>query len=941
MKRFLCIVAVLLSLTMVFTGCKDPDPPTPEPEKVTITFRADNGPNPGEGMGEFLGEGAVNKTTRTVVINKGATVTPPTDAYLVGYEVVAWSRNQSDTNPNSNRWTSDFAHNGNATYWALYRVEDPSDWDIAYEKVIPETDFTNFDGTQIRGTVLGTNTDLITAIKDYPAGLTVLTFTAVGGRAPTEPGPEGATRSGWGIGKLGIYGDPQAIPLTTALDDFMEEYKITVETSWIAAIVNPATSLADFGMFTSTENGDRLIDIKVYKPPVGRNSAVRPAPPEWSHGRIEKSYFLFKQDISTLGGAFLDVDLMIGKGRIVGDDFEAINDPENAGSVLRFYLYQKNPAQNTNNWDHLGQVGGTGAKNTNNVTIGGWTHTGTIPNHAGQHVAGATTGSSSSGEIFWVYDVPVNVLKQRTPGRTDYIVNIFNYTSIIKCELWIPDPDLVPPKRTLSHVSNQYSNNMNESKMTGIFDYIINDNPNGYDRINKNDVYEITLEFTAKKSIDSMLLFLAGDPWNEMSSQNVEHQIVDIEEGVKKQAVITLTATDWATGNAPANNAIFIRSLPEQPAFDIDFWKIDIDVKVRGDDKLPPGIEIDGIGDYTIEDDWWNGWGFNMGNEGELDWDLLKAAKYLVFEMDGSLATNKTRISGMRFMLQGDGNDYNNAEWNAFASTDYGFAGITVYMIIDLTQHPQWTAFKGGTKGKLMKGSNSTLEVIGAVGVYLVPEDGLDISALTDKTEWGGGATILTKDDLALGTVVGPAFTADGFHFMGGYNDGNAWLLDRWSNDKRPEGERDGSGEPDERWLMGENVFLIIEAVVIAGKNGFGGYQLNVQGGTAGWGNNMVYTSDWTGGGGAAPWIDYDNDAIIYIVIDLYKVDGWAGGYNTGSGGVKLTSNWTPSELVIKNGYIAQKALSQPTQSADVMRNAETGGTKLGWIALDVPEGRE
>jgi len=93
-------------------------------------------------------------------------------------------------------------------------------------------------------------------------------------------------------------------------------------------------------------------------------------------------------------------------------------------------------------------------------------------------------------------------------------------------------------------------------------------------------------------------------------------------------------------------------------------------------------------------------WGFNMGSEGELDWDILVAAKYLVVEAIGD---NADGVTGMQIAFQSDANDI--SDWHQASSkgwTTLSGADGDLIFIIDLESFPDWADLIQGTKGKLI-----------------------------------------------------------------------------------------------------------------------------------------------------------------------------------------------------------------------------------------------
>ena len=143
------------------------------------------------------------------------------------------------------------------------------------------------------------------------------------------------------------------------------------------------------------------------------------------------------------------------------------------------------------------------------------------------------------------------------------------------------------------------------------------------------------------------------------------------------------------------------------------------------------------LGDFTyVNNATQKGWGFN-GVDGDFDWDVLVAAKYLVVETLGS--SNRDGFGGIQVILQSDGNEY---AWNATSQSNItdGWVSFsnteedTVFIVIQLNTLVGYEAFIGGTKGKIVIAyySDNIDEGLGYQNAYLVgdiltPADAVDL----------------------------------------------------------------------------------------------------------------------------------------------------------------------------------------------------------------------
>jgi len=134
--------------------------------------------------------------------------------------------------------------------------------------------------------------------------------------------------------------------------------------------------------------------------------------------------------------------------------------------------------------------------------------------------------------------------------------------------------------------------------------------------------------------------------------------------------------------------------------------------------------------------------GFN-GVNGDLDWDALVAAKYLVIETKGS--NNRDGFGGLQVILQGDGNEYDWAQndvisgWLSFANAE----DETVYIVIQLDTLAQYEdVIINGTKGKITI-AMYPLSNLGYVTSYLVG----DMDKPSDAVDFEGGFGYITKGE--------------------------------------------------------------------------------------------------------------------------------------------------------------------------------------------------
>ena len=110
-KVWLIMLSIILAAGLALTGCNG----DPDEDKVTITFNA--------GDGTFTGGAGNGTSTRTVEIDRGGTITPPTDVTREGHTLVGWNTNAAALVPSL---TASTVHNANTTYHAIWGEQAPS-----------------------------------------------------------------------------------------------------------------------------------------------------------------------------------------------------------------------------------------------------------------------------------------------------------------------------------------------------------------------------------------------------------------------------------------------------------------------------------------------------------------------------------------------------------------------------------------------------------------------------------------------------------------------------------------------------------------------------------------------------------------------------------------------------------------------------------------------
>ncbi|WP_461247920.1 hypothetical protein [Treponema sp. R6D11] len=134
--------------------------------------------------------------------------------------------------------------------------------------------------------------------------------------------------------------------------------------------------------------------------------------------------------------------------------------------------------------------------------------------------------------------------------------------------------------------------------------------------------------------------------------------------------------------------------------------------------------------------------------------------------------------------------------------------------------------------------------------------------------------------------------------------------------------------------------YLILKLISVEEQNGFGTIQPALQTSADGdtW-HDQAITGNWNQPkADDGQWdIDYSNEDIFYIVIDLTKLSFW-NGFVTGSAEdekAKILLNNKPGQIEVDNAYLADITitLTKPGTAFDLA----IGGTTYGWAAKDSP----
>jgi hypothetical protein len=122
--------------------------------------------------------------------------------------------------------------------------------------------------------------------------------------------------------------------------------------------------------------------------------------------------------------------------------------------------------------------------------------------------------------------------------------------------------------------------------------------------------------------------------------------------------------------------------------------------------------------------------------------------------------------------------------------------------------------------------------------------------------------------------------------------------------------------------------YLIIDAVSVAGQNGFGGLQLAVQGDADDFAWHQTSASgNWTD---MTDILDYNGPDPFYIVVKTSELDGWDVVSGEGATQGKFRLNTVPNQIEVTKGYIAYDGtLAMPSDGVE---------TTTGWAAKTIPE---
>lgn len=331
----MALFAIFVLVFAGFLGCKDGGGGSTE--KVTISFDA--------GLGEFEDLG-LNYTE--FEINKGSSVTPPTDPVREGYKLKEWNTNQGGTGI---KLTASVKHNEDTDYYAIWQQDDfnvTQSWD--FSNVTPDiaTDDNNVN-------IYNLTDDILSAIKAAEHGSVIcLYFDATDGR--------GDNRNGWSVGSIGTA--------TSALDAIVLGlwapnpsgfiYNVEVELEWALELINDGDKLS---IFVPKNNGDKLTKIELWEPKEDREPGELPTIPELPADAnvppVPEAELVMEIPITF--GYFGDP--AAGKGDIMGDGittilelWEEIKDSDVENAILRIWVRNLSNASRTS-WG-VGQING-------------------------------------------------------------------------------------------------------------------------------------------------------------------------------------------------------------------------------------------------------------------------------------------------------------------------------------------------------------------------------------------------------------------------------------------------------------------------------------------------------------------------------------------------------------------------------------------------------
>jgi len=245
------------------------------------------------------------------------------------------------------------------------------------------------------------------------------------------------------------------------------------------------------------------------------------------------------------------------------------------------------------------------------------------------------------------------------------------------------------------------------------------------------------------------------------------------------------------------------------------------------------------------------------------------------------------------------------------------------YVVIDLSKLPDFSDTIASSTTNAVIGVQAGAAQLGYYCGYIT-DIVLDTSSMTAGT--GADGIFFTKE-LDLDAPPPPPDSLPNFFKFGPFYDGTK----TWATDGV-----EGSSTLTEAIVAGAKYF--IAEIHTTEANGFGGLQFHHQGGTN-WDIKQLETKGWTAiQPGLCSWGD---EITFYIVVDLNQVPDWE--VTTAGGGVKIILNWpvgwndTDNKCEFKAGYLSSVNLTKPSTSVDLLKSA--GDVVCGWVALDVPEG--
>jgi hypothetical protein len=231
----------------------------------------------------------------------------------------------------------------------------------------------------------------------------------------------------------------------------------------------------------------------------------------------------------------------------------------------------------------------------------------------------------------------------------------------------------------------------------------------------------------------------ASDGWTSFSNdgEEINFVVVDISTLTAYDTVITGTKGKFVL------NSGFTAQFEDEDLY-LGAWITDIDLDVSTMTAHGTGFYLTkktGLEIPILNDATWLGKttdgnkaiAFNMGDEGDLDWDLFTDSKYFIFAFRGSCAvrangdTNTDGFGGLQFALQGDGNSYawnqiDTSGWTTFSND----GKETVFVVVDYSAIPDYDDVVGGTKGKIVLNSGFN----NYIGAWITAVD-LNVSSMT------------------------------------------------------------------------------------------------------------------------------------------------------------------------------------------------------------------